>query len=290
MSILKLILLGLETGSDDHGRGLAAVQIPMATRGRVEMSEKLVIEVKINNCSTLEGWKERITMQFFQNARNCKRIKQKFRDFPALQVGFVTLRATGVPCTIPICDGWHHNGVCQLLMKALQNGMFGMWDRGTTKGLLTFIQARMQEQDHCGGPKERDAQSINIIYQWLCPVPGIWCNQAGIKNKWTLKEEAGKQVISKKSIQEGIKILEANLDDPIATVDSDSNVKRPRKRRDANLSLTSTNSASASRKRSAEGNLSGKEHEKQVKTKRAEDANKGTNTNKGGFFGGASSA
>jgi hypothetical protein len=115
-------------------------------------------------------------------------------------------------------------------MEAQQNGMFSMWDRGTTKGLLTFIQARTQEQDRHGGPKERDAQSVDIIYQWLCPVPGIWCNQAGIKNKWTLKAEAGKQVISKKSIQEGIKILENDLDDPIATEDSDSNVKRPRKR------------------------------------------------------------
>jgi hypothetical protein len=146
------------------------------------------------------------------------------------------LQATGVPLQMPIRDGWHHDGVRQSLMEALQNGMFGMWDRGTTKGLLIFIQARTQEQERRGGPRERDAQSIDIIYQWLCPVPGIWCNQAGIKNKWTVKEEAGKQVISKKSIQEGIKILEADLDDPIATDDSDSNVKRPRKRRNASLS------------------------------------------------------
>jgi hypothetical protein len=39
MSILKLILLGLETGSDDHGRGLAAVHIPMATKGCIAVSQ-----------------------------------------------------------------------------------------------------------------------------------------------------------------------------------------------------------------------------------------------------------
>jgi hypothetical protein len=176
-------------------------------------------------------------------------------------------------------------------MEALRNGMFGMWDRGTTKSLLTFIQARSQEQVLRGGLNERDAQRVDIIFQWLRPVPGIWCNQAaGAKNKWTIGARAGKQVISKNSILEGVKILEDDLDDPIATVDSDRDVKRPRKRRDANLSLISTDSASTSKKRSAEGNLSGKEHEKQVKTKRAEDANEGTNTNEGGFFGGASSA
>jgi hypothetical protein len=111
--------------------------------------------------------------------------------------------------------------------------MFGMWDRGTTKNLLTFIQARTQELVLQGGQGDRDAQRVNTIYQWLRHVPGIWCNQAGIKNKWTLEAEAGKQVISKKSIQEGIKILENDLDDPIATEDSNSNVKRPRKRQDA---------------------------------------------------------
>jgi hypothetical protein len=217
MSILKLIMLGLETGSANHGRGLAAVHIPMAKQGCIAMSEKLVIEVKINCCPFLPlvGWEERITLQFFCNARDCARIDQKYREFPALQVGIETLQATGVPLQIPICNGWHHDGVCRSLMEALQNGMFGMWDRGTPKGLLTFIQARTQEQDCRGGPRERDAQSVNIIYQWLCPVPGIWCNQAGIKNKWTLKEEAGKQVISKKSIQEGIKILEDDLNNPM---------------------------------------------------------------------------
>jgi hypothetical protein len=148
--------------------------------------------------------------------------------------------------------------------------MFGMWDRGTTKNLLTFIQARMQELVLRGGQGDRDAQRADTIYQWLRPVPSIWCNQAGSKNK--------------------IKILENDPDNPIATEDSDSDVKKPRKRPDANRSWTSTNSASASKKRSAKGSLSGKEHEKQAKTKRAEDENKGTNTNEGGFFDGASSA
>jgi hypothetical protein len=49
MSILKLILLGLETGSADHGRGLAAVHVPMAKEGRITMSEKLVIDVQIGD-------------------------------------------------------------------------------------------------------------------------------------------------------------------------------------------------------------------------------------------------
>jgi hypothetical protein len=273
MSILKLILLGLETGSANHGRGLAAVHVPMAKEGRIAMSEKLVIDVQIGDycpCLPLVNWRERITLQFFRNARGCERIDRKYRNFPALQVGFVTLRATGIPLRDPVKDSWLHDGVRRSIMEAQRSGMFGMWDRGTATNLLTFIQARTQELVLRGGQSDREGQKADTIYHWLRPVPSIWCIQAGNKNK--------------------IKILKNNPDDPIATEDSDSDVKKPGKRPDANRSWTSTNSASASKKRSAEGSLSGKEHEKRAKTKRAEDENEGTNTNEGGFFDGVSSA